>query len=295
MQEDSEDKSAGLRRELDEEVLEESALGQPRQGWETLKPGYSWIAHLQNEHPDYELVSYDGIPWTEFGKAHYEATVALVTTAGVYVRGQKPFAVSSEQLSPELVRQKFSGRGDPSFRVIPNSADVRDLWLARPLLEAGGIEDDINVVFPLERLRELEEESFISAAAAEHLSFMGYLPYPEDLEKSSQQVIQHLKKSNANLVVLTPGDALSHQSMAVIQRAIEAAGISTISIALCRDVVEHVGVPRSVHYRFPFGSTLGDANDQLIQLHILKDTIRSVETITEPGTVVELPYEWGEG
>jgi D-proline reductase (dithiol) PrdB len=293
MRDDLDEQLPGVRRDLDEQRITDSgAAGVSRQSPETLKAGYSWRLHLQNQHPGYELIQHDSIPWVEFEGTHDEAKVALVTTAGVYGHGQKPFGVSSGPLSPELVRQKFIGRGDSSFRRIPASEEARELFVAHPFLEMAGIEEDLNVVFPLERMGELEEESFVATVAENNFSFMGYLPYPKDLEGSLETVVANLKDEEVDLVLLTPGEALSHQTMVVIQRAIEAAGICTVSITLCRDVTEQAGAPRSVHYRFPFGFTLGGANDSALQLHILKDTIRSVEQMEEPGTVIDLPYEW---
>ena len=35
-----------------------------------------------------------------------------------------------------------------------------------------------------------------------------------------------------------------------------------------------------------------ESNDQAVQLRILKDTLRSLEDIDQPGTIVDLPYEW---
>jgi D-proline reductase (dithiol) PrdB len=221
-----------------------------------------------------------------------EARVALVTTVGVHVKDQKPFSISPEEVSPELSQFNFREKGDPSIRLIPASVDASELWIAHPYLDVSGVEEDVNVVFPLERLPELVEENLIGEIAAQHISFMGYAPNPLDLEPSAKDAVEHLKKDKVDLVVLTPGEVLSHQSMVVIQRAIEAAGIATISIALCRDVVESVGTPRSVHYGFPFGFTLGESNDQAVQLRILKDTLRSLEDIDQPGTIVDLPYEW---
>ncbi len=263
-----------------------------QQSPETLTLNYDWIGQFQSQHPDYSFVKNEEIPWTDLKVDLFEARVALVTTVGVHVKDQKPFSISPEKVSPELSRLNFREKGDPSLRLIPATVDVSELWVAHPYLDVSGVEEDINVVFPLERLQELVEENLIGEIAAQHISFMGYVPNPMDLEPSAKEAVEHLKKDKVDLVVLTPGEVLSHQSMVVIQRAIEAAGIATISIALCRDVVESVGTPQSVHYGFPFGFTLGESNDQAVQLRILKDTLRSLEDIDQPGTIVDLPYEW---
>lgn len=297
MRENFEEKPSSFKRYVEEdELLSDPATTRTlQQSLESLRDHYSWLNHFQNEHPGYHFVQGKDLPWTEFGGNLFEARVALVTTAGVYQKGQRPFSVSPGELTSELMRLKFREKGDPSSRVIPATAELRDLRVAHSYLDITGAEEDINVVFPLGRLWELEEENFIGSVASQHFSFMGYLPYPQEVDPFLKDAIGSLRRDKVDVVVLTPGEVLSHQTMAVLQRGIEKEGIATVSIALCRDVVERVGTPRAVHYRFPFGFSLGDVNDQAMQLRILKDTLRVVEEIDEPGTILNLAYQWVEG
>jgi D-proline reductase (dithiol) PrdB len=292
MHKEFEGRSADSKRQNDGGLGESPVNRLLQQSAETLQLNYDWIGQFQSEHPDYSFVKNEEIPWTDLKVDLFEARVALVTTVGVHVKDQKPFSISPEEVAPELAQFNFREKGDPSIRLIPASVDAGELWIAHPYLDVSGVEEDVNVVFPLERLQELVEENLIGEVAPQHISFMGYAPDPADLESAAKEAVEHLKEEQVDVVVLTPGEVLSHQSMVVIQRAIEAAGIATISIALCRDVVESVGTPRAVHYGFPFGFTLGESNDQAVQLRILKDTLRSLEDIDQPGTIVDLPYEW---
>ncbi|MGH9339337.1 MAG: glycine/sarcosine/betaine reductase selenoprotein B family protein [Acidobacteriota bacterium] len=296
MREDFEEKSSPSKRYAEEDAYsEEPSVEIPlSQSLETLRQNYSWINHFHGQHPGYPFRQYPDIPWSDFEGGLLDARVALVSTAGVFAKGQKPFSISPEEVTNELQRYRFKEKGDPSFRVIPNLIDHQKLWIAHPYLDVRGAEADINVVFPVNRLQELEEESFIGAVADHHLSFMGYLPNPNDIEEYVDEAIAQLKGDQVNVVVLTAGEVLSHQSMVVLQRAIESSGIATVSIGLCRDVIEYVGAPRAVHYRFPFGFTLGDVNDAALQLRILKDALRLIEDADQPGATVELPYEWVE-
>lgn len=296
MRENFEEKSSSPKRYIDREFIEDSSgPGSLQQSIDTLRANFSWINHFVNEHPNYQFTSNEPIPWTDFNGGLHEARVALVSTAGVYVKGQRPFSVSPGELTSDLMRLRFREKGDPTFRTIPSDVDARELRVAHSYLDPRAAEDDINVVFPLTRLWELEEENFIGSVASRHFSFMGYLPYPREIEPYLKEVIGQLKRDKVNVVVLTPGEVLSHQTVAVLQCAVEEAGIATVSLALCRDIMKRVGAPRSVHYRFPFGFTLGDVNDQATQLRILKDALRLLEEADEAGTVVDLPYIWVEG
>jgi D-proline reductase (dithiol) PrdB len=78
----------------------------------------------------------------------------------------------------------------------------------------------------------------------------------------------------------------------LIQRAVEGEGIPTIGISILKEVTEKVRPPRSVFLRYPFGHPLGEAFDVKQQRAILCDALHALETITQPGTIVEPGYRW---
>lgn len=75
-----------------------------------------------------------------------------------------------------------------------------------------------------------------------------------------------------------------------MQRAIETEGVSTISVTMFRQLALRLKLPRVVSLRFPFGYPLG--RDEKTQRQIIGDAVVALETITEPGTIVDLPYVW---
>ncbi len=44
----------------------------------------------------------------------------------------------------------------------------------------------------------------------------------------------------------------------------------------------------------PFGQNVGPAGDSETQLSVLQATLKALEEIQEPGTVVHLPFTWPE-
>lgn len=80
--------------------------------------------------------------------------------------------------------------------------------------------------------------------------------------------------------------------MGLIQRAIEAEGIPTVGISILKEVTEKVRPPRTVFLRYPFGHPLGEAFNAGQQRAILLDALRALETVAEPGTIVEPGYRW---
>ena len=69
--------------------------------------------------------------------------------------------------------------------------------------DRSGFQEDVNVVFPLERLRELEAGGEIGAVSGFHYSFMGAAPI-RGLEPKARELAVLLKKDRVDAVLLTP-------------------------------------------------------------------------------------------
>ena len=59
-----------------------------------------------------------------------------------------------------------------------------------------------------------------------------------------------------------------------------------------KEMAEKVRPPPVAHVRFPFGRPLGEPTNSDQQRVVIEDALRVLETATEPGTVVSLPYRW---
>ena len=69
--------------------------------------------------------------------------------------------------------------------------------------DRSGFIQDLNTVFPLNRLRELENARKIGSSASFHFSFMGATE-PQALETSARSLSSMLKEDKVNAVFLTP-------------------------------------------------------------------------------------------
>lgn len=85
---------------------------------------------------------------------------------------------------------------------------------------------------------------------------------------------------------------MDHQSVGLIARTIEEAGIPTVYLGSCRDMMAQLKAPRSVFINFPLGHQCGKANDPDLQIRILKDTLTYLAEATTAGQINDLPYEW---
>ena len=65
---------------------------------------------------------------------------------------------------------------------------------------------DINCVFPIDRLRELEDEKVINRLAEVNYGFMGFIPNPTPLrEGPAKEVAQKVKNADIDIALLTAG------------------------------------------------------------------------------------------
>jgi D-proline reductase (dithiol) PrdB len=129
------------------------------------------------------------IPYTPFTGKLEESKVALVSTAGVYVKDQPPFILD----------------GDTSFRIIPGDVDSQDLRIAHEHYDHSDADKDINCVFPIDRLRELAQEKFIGSVSEIHIS-MGYTQaFREVREKTIPEIVKQIQNSRADITLMTGG------------------------------------------------------------------------------------------
>lgn len=113
------------------------------------------------------------VPFTPLAKPLRQCTVALVSTAGVARRDDRPFDQEGERRNPWW--------GDPTFREIPLGTTERDVAVHHMHVDARFAEADLDVVLPMRRLAELADEGFVGHAAATHFSLMGFILDATDL------------------------------------------------------------------------------------------------------------------
>jgi hypothetical protein len=63
---------------------------------------------------------------------------------------------------------------------------------------------------------------------------------------------------------------MCHQSVGLIQRAIEYAGITTVSISLLREITEKIRPPRALFVPLPLGYPLGEPDNPNLQTRIMR-------------------------
>jgi hypothetical protein len=82
-------------------------------------------------------------------------------------------------------------------------------------------------------------------------------------------------------------------SVGLVQREIEAAGFSTISLSMMPDLTVNAGAPGIAAIEHPFGVTLGRSGNAAVQLAVLRAALGAMEAWAKPGGAMHLPFEWG--
>ena len=126
-------------------------------------------------------------PWVK-GPAPSQRRIAIVSSAGLVVRGEDP----------------FRGR-DADYRVIPADTRRDELLISHISVnfDRTGFQEDWNVVFPLDRLRDLARAGAIGSVADTHYSFMGATD-PVQMETHAREVAGRLKRDGVDAAILPP-------------------------------------------------------------------------------------------
>jgi len=133
----------------------------------------------------------DPVPWVPLQKPLKDSRLVLISSAGFVLPGQAPF--------DESIRG-----GDYSFREIPSDTDVSALVDTHrsDLFDHAGLRQDPNLVFPINRLHELEKKGRIGSVNQRHLSFMGSITAPGRLVKKTLPAVKSLLQKDAVDVAL---------------------------------------------------------------------------------------------
>ncbi|MBI2909245.1 MAG: hypothetical protein HYX92_16495 [Chloroflexi bacterium] len=140
----------------------------------------NYIEKVRAAYPSqrpYQWSTYDTSPWTPMTKPLRECRVALIGSSGVHLKNQTPFDADS--------------KGDISFREIPKDVNVADLTITHRDYDHTDADEDVNCVYPLERMRELEKEGFIGELAPMNYTFCGRIFFRTSLLKEMAPGLVH--------------------------------------------------------------------------------------------------------
>lgn len=134
--------------------------------------------------------AHDTAPFVRPARPLAASRLALVTTAGLHRRSDPLF-----------------NPGDQTFRVLPSATSAADIVQSHTSIgfDRSAILRDLNVTFPIERVRELVARGTLGELAPNAYSFMGALREVTKLEhESGPEVARRLRADGADVALLTP-------------------------------------------------------------------------------------------
>ena len=130
------------------------------------------------------------VPYTPVSSALNEMRIALVSSTGIYLDDQEP----------------YSEHNDDTYRVLPGDFDPSKVHIRHGHYDSSEAEKDLNCVFPIDRLRELEAEGVIKAVSNKHIGFKGAsTDLKRQYEHLAPAIAHEIERSHADGVILTGG------------------------------------------------------------------------------------------
>jgi hypothetical protein len=137
--------------------------------------------------------------WAPLEKRLSESRIALLTSAGIYLKGSQPsFDLDGERARPDW--------GDPSWRSIPAAADAADLGVAHLHINDADVLADPEIALPMRLLEQLAGEGVVGGAVANHLAVMGFQERSlgDWRQTTAPAIVAHLREQGADALVLAP-------------------------------------------------------------------------------------------
>jgi D-proline reductase (dithiol) PrdB len=162
-------------------------------GFRFLPPGLA--AWIRTFIPEEEFKGF--IPWTPMKKPLSQTTIALVTSGGISLKTDPPFDMEKEK--------KGIFWGDRSYRIIPRGTTEKDIEANHLHINTKYIRQDINVMLPIARMVEFEQEKIICHLAPSSYSFYGYQWENNDfLKEAIEPISKKMKLEGVEAVLMTP-------------------------------------------------------------------------------------------
>jgi len=162
-------------------------------GFRFLPPGLrAWVKTFI---PDGDYKGH--IPWTPLAKPLNQTTIALVTSAGISLKTDPPFDMEREKTEAIW--------GDRSYRTIPRGTTEKDIDVNHLHINTNYIKQDINVILPLVRMVEFEQEKIIGRLAPSAYSFYGFQWQSTDfLKEAIEPISMKMRLEGVEAALMTP-------------------------------------------------------------------------------------------
>ena len=244
----------------------------------------SYYLALGYDNP-YVWAHYNDVPFTPLNKSLKASTVALITTAVPYdaSKGDQgpgaPYNAQAKFYEPYAM----VSAADPDLRIAHVGIDRKHANLA-----------EMACWFPLNAARHAVAEQRIQKLADRFYGLPNNRSQRHTLENDAPRILEMCQADGVDVAILLPNCPICHQSISLLARYLEGAGIPTIIIGAAKDIVEYCGVPRFVFNDFPLGNAVARPQDPQSQQIIFDLALDVLEFAPGPRTTVQSALRWSE-
>ena len=181
-----------------------------------------------------------------------QCTATVITTAAPYQPDKGPQGPGAPYNAAAKFYAVYSGDtgADHDLRIAHVAIDRKHTSM-----------EDSGSWFPLPALRRAVAQGRIGALAPRFHGAPTNRSQRHTIEVDCPELLSRCREDGVEVAVLVPNCPVCHQTLSLVARHLEAAGIATVVMGCAKDIVEHVGVPRFLFSDFPLGNAAGRPND----------------------------------
>lgn len=241
---------------------------------------HAWYGALG--YAPYRYAEHAEAPFAPLGRRLAQARVALLTTAAPY--------------RPELGDQGPGAAYNAAakfYEVWSQPADAPfDLRVSHVAVDQAHLSDDQACWFPLAALQRALAAGRVGELSARVHGVPTNRSQRHTIEVDAPAVVARVREDRADAAVLVANCPVCHQTMTLVARALEAAGVATVVVGAAKDIVEQAGAPRFVFSDVPLGNAAGLPHDLASQDLVTATALSALETAVAPRTTVQTPLVW---
>ena len=242
----------------------------------------SYYLALGYDNP-YVWAHYADVPFTPLQKPLTTSTVALVTTAVVYdpSKGDQGPGAPYNALAKFYEPYAMATTIDPDLRIAHVGIDRKHANL-----------EEMACWFPLAAAKRALAEQRLGQLAHHFYGLPTNRSQRHTLENDAPRILQMCQADEVDAAILIPNCPICHQSIALLARYLEGAGIPTVIIGAAKDIVEYCGVPRFVFNDFPLGNAAARPHDRDSENAIFNLALDLLESAPGPRTTIQSALRW---
>lgn len=240
---------------------------------------YSFSRLLAEFGRSIPMPEFDAPTLTPLRKPVAESTIGVFVSCGAQLPSDPPLRETE----------------DISFRLLPRESPIGELVVSHRTLVRKWALEDLNVAYPIDRLKELEANGTFKRLAHTNVSMVGSIErYTELVEETVPAIKAVFDAQGVDLVLLLPFCPACHRATGIIARALEARGLPTVSTSVLWEMSAAVKPPRTCFLDFPLGCPAGKPHERAQQLDILERVLELAPAFEHDARweMKRMPFQW---